>query len=131
MAITPRSFLRNPLLLMLALALTLPAAYFLFAGSCPSSTQANSAELAKVKLESSRNIATIQAQRNQPVAQKDGKGWLGIHIQTRSQSPRPGGRCDAPSLSRYVPGNFFVEGNEIRLRIPHSMYGSTPDIVKP
>lgn len=83
MAITPRSFLRNPLLLMLALVLTVPAAYFLFAGSCSNSQQINSAELAKVKLESSRNVATIQAQQDQPpTVAEDGKGWLGIHIQT-------------------------------------------------
>ncbi len=83
MAITPRSFLRNPILLVLVLALTLPAAFILFAGSCPSSQSVDGAELAKVKLESSRNIATMQAQKEQaPVVQQDGKGWLGIHIQT-------------------------------------------------
>lgn len=84
MAITPRSFLRNPLLLILLGALTLPAAFILFiGGSCPSSQTVDGAEVAKVKLETSRNIASIQAQQDQPPAvAKDDKGWLGIHIQT-------------------------------------------------
>jgi hypothetical protein len=84
MAITPRSFLRNPLLLILALAVSLPAAFIVFASFCCTGGQdVDGAELAKVKLESSRNIATIQAQREQPPAVKaEGKGWLGIHIQT-------------------------------------------------
>lgn len=84
MAITPRSFFRNPILLILLTALTLPVALIMFyGGSCPSSQTVDGAEMAKVKLETSRDIASIRAHKEQsPTVAEDRKGWLGIHIQT-------------------------------------------------
>ncbi len=84
MALKPSSFLRNPLLLALLVAASIPAALFFFCSgqsACPAKSQSNveRTELAKVHVDASNQIATLEAKRAEVKSQK---GWLGVQIQT-------------------------------------------------
>lgn len=85
MALKPSSFIRNPLLLALLLAASIPAAAFFFCSgaACPAKSQSNveRTELAKVHVDASNQIATLEAKRVK-VEAKSQKGWLGVRIQT-------------------------------------------------
>lgn len=90
MAIKPRSFIRNPLLVLL-LAVGAVAAGILFTcpGSCPSSTAVQpelvQTQIAKQRVRASEQAAVIRAQEARPVAAQAERGWLGVRIQTLTE----------------------------------------------
>lgn len=82
MAVTPRSFLRNPLLLILLLGFSV-AAYGMFA-NCPTKSDCSFSATKDVKR---TNVDAVKAQKTAQAVQKKAaeaskKGWLGVQIRT-------------------------------------------------
>ncbi len=77
MAVTPRTFLRNPLLLCLLCALALPVFGLAMFSTCPSAPPAKKVVVIEKVVERPAPPVIKEAP---PVV--EGKGWLGVHIQT-------------------------------------------------
>lgn len=95
MAVTPRTFLRNPLLLFLLTALALPA--FAVVGAlwtCPSQEAPSEVVLERTVVRA--EVPSVPVVYEAPV--KEGKGWLGVRIQ--SMNPKLAAMYDAAPNTR-------------------------------